>query len=156
MSATDVANPLVGVVLGALGTYLAFYTRGALARREQIAKSLAEFYASAATVYYAARDYKRTTESSEALSMYYKAFDQHYREFLSSSTMLASLVPPALREEILHVEDVWDKIGDEGFEAVSAKKWFDLLDRVRYKILDSIAYHWFSDPFWRLRLRGKR
>jgi hypothetical protein len=156
MSANDAANPLVAVALGALGTYLAFYTRGALARREQIAKSLAEFYASAATVYYASRDYRRSPESSEAQNMYYKVFDQHYREFLSSSTMLASLVPPVLREEILKVEDVWDKIGEEGFEAVSAKKWFDLLDRVRYKILDSIAYHWFSDPFWRLRLRRKR
>lgn len=156
MNPADVANPLVGVILGALGAYLAFYTRGALARREQVAKSLAEFYASAATVYYAARDYQRVAESTEAHSMYYKAFDQHYREFLLSSTMLASLVPPALREEILKVEDVWDKIGDEGFEGVSAKKWFDLLDRVRYEILDSIAYHWFSDPFWRLRLRRTR
>jgi|SRR5271163_2829123 len=153
MSMSSLSTSLAGVLLGALGTYVAFYMRGALARREQIAKSLAEFYASAATVYYAAKDYRRISDASEDKGMLYKLFDQHYREFLFSSTMLASLVPPVLREEILKVEDVWDTIGDEGFEAVSGKRWFDLLDDVRYRILDSISYHRFSDPFWRRRLR---
>jgi hypothetical protein len=54
-----------------------------------------------------------------------------------------------LREEVLEVEDVWDKIGDGGFETVSGKKWFDLLDTVRYRILDSIAYNRLIDPFWK-------
>jgi hypothetical protein len=82
---------------------------------------------------------------------FYRLFDQHYREFLSSSTLLATLVPPTLREEVLRVEDVWDEIGNEGFETVSGKKWFDLLDSVRYKILDSIAYNRLTDPFWKSR-----
>jgi hypothetical protein len=138
-----------GLLLGALGTYVTFYIRGALARREQIAKSLADFYASAATVYYGAKEHEETAESDPNSIALYQLFDQHYREFLAASTMLASLVPPALREEVLKVEDVWDKIGDEGFSAVSGKQWFDLLDSVRYKILDSIAYSRISDPFWR-------
>jgi hypothetical protein len=79
---------------------------------------------------------------------FYKLFDEHYREFLSSSTLLASLVPPKLRETVLEVEGVWDQIGDEGYQSVSGKKWFDLLDEVRYTVLDSIAYSWLSDPFW--------
>ncbi len=145
-------NSLGGLVVGILGTYIAFYIRGAVARREQIAKSLAEFYASAATVYYAAMDYQKTPESNPDRITFYKLFDQHYREFLSSSTLLASLVPPMLRDEVLKVEDVWDEIADEGFEAVSGKKWFDLLDGVRYRILDSIAYSRFTDPFWKFRV----
>ncbi len=139
MDSGTTLGSLGGLVVGVLGTYAAFYFRGALIRREQIAKSLAEFYASAATVYYAAKDYQKTPQSNSDRITFYKLFDQHYREFLSSSTLLASLVPPLLREEVLRVEDVWNEIGDEGFESVSGKKWFDLLDSVRYKILNSIA-----------------
>jgi len=140
---------LGGLVVGVFGTYATFYVRGALARREQIAKSLADFYASAATVYYASRDYEKTPQSNPDRLTFYKLFDQHYKEFLASSTLLASLVPPTLREDILKVEDVWDEIGAKGFESVSGKKWFDLLDAVRYKILDSIAYNRLTDPFWK-------
>lgn len=149
MNSGAIISSIGGLMVGALGTYIGFYVRGALARREQVAKSLANFYASAATVYYAAKDYQRTPETNPDRMTFYKLFDQHYREFLSSSTLLASLVPPVLREEVLEVEDVWDKIGDEGFGAVSGKKWFDLLDAVRYRILDSIAYNRLIDPFWR-------
>ncbi len=140
---------LGGLVVGVFGTYATFYVRGALARREQIAKSLADFYASAATVYYASTDYEKTPQSNPDRITFYKLFDQHYREFLVASTLLASLVPPKLREEVLKVEDVWDEIGQEGFEAVSGKKWFDLLDGVRYRILNSIAYNRLTDPFWK-------
>ena len=147
MNSERILAALVGLVIGALGTYVTFYLRGALARREQIAKSLADFYASAATAYYARKDYEGTKESDRMT--FYKLYDEHYREFLSSSTLLASLVPPKLREKVLKVEDVWDEIGAEGFEAVSGKKWFDMLDTVRYKILDSIAYSWLTDPFWK-------
>ena len=149
MNSERIFTALVGFVIGVFGTYLTFYVRGALARREQIAKSLADFYASAATAYYARKDYERTEESNSDRMTFYKLYDQHYREFLSSSTLLASLVPPKLREKVLKVEDVWDEIGAEGFEAVSGKKWFDILDSVRYKILDSIAYSWLTDPFWK-------
>jgi hypothetical protein len=143
------AKTLISLLAGALVTYITFYIRGALARREQVAKSLASFYSSAATVYYAAKDYQGTPESHPDRMNFYKLFDQHYQEFLSSSTLLASLVPPILREKVLQVEDVWDEIGDEGFAAVSGKRWFDLLDSVRYRILDSIAYNRFIDPFWK-------
>jgi hypothetical protein len=44
-------SPLEGLLVGAAGTYAMPYIGGANARREQIAKSLADFYASAATVY---------------------------------------------------------------------------------------------------------
>ncbi|MFZ1008151.1 MAG: hypothetical protein WAN65_15025, partial [Candidatus Sulfotelmatobacter sp.] len=107
-----------GLIVGVAGTYFAFYIRGALIRREQIAKSLAAFYASAATVYYAYRDHQKTELSDEERVTFYKLFDGHYHEFLTASTMLASLVPPGLREEVLKVEDVWDEIGREGFEVV--------------------------------------
>lgn len=149
MNTGAILGPLGGLVIGALGTYVAFYFHGVLARREQIAKSLADFYASAATAYYARKDYERTPEPTSDRMTFYKLYDQHYREFLSSSTMLASLVPPRLREEVLRVEDVWDEIGQEGFESISGKKWFDILDTVRYKILDSIPYSWLIDPFWK-------
>ena len=155
MSLGAILSPLNGLAVGALGMYIAFYVRGALARREQIAKSLADFYASAATAYYARKDYERAPESKSDRMTFYKLYDQHYREFLSSSTLLASLVPPKLREEVLKVEDLWDEIGQGGFEAVSGKKWFDILDNLRYEILDSIAYSWLIDPFWKKRWRGR-
>jgi len=44
----------------------------ALARREQIAKSLAASYASAATAYYARKDYEKTLESSTDRMTFYK------------------------------------------------------------------------------------
>jgi hypothetical protein len=67
-------------------------------------------------VYYAAKDQQK--ESMQDQLTYYKLFDQHYKEFLSASTLLASLVPPVLREEVLKVEDTWDEINDSGFGAV--------------------------------------
>ena len=143
------SSGLVGFVVGVLGTYATFYLRGALARREQIARSLANFYASAAAAYYARKDYEKTRESSSDRMMFYKLYDQHYREFLSSSTLLASLVPPKLRENVLSVEDLWDEIGSEGFQAVSGKKWFDTLDGLRYEILNSLKYSSLTDPFWK-------
>jgi hypothetical protein len=79
---------LGGLIIGVLGTYVTFYVRGALVRREQIAKSLAEFYASAATVYYAAKDYEKTPPTNSDRIIFYKLFDLHYREFLSASTLL--------------------------------------------------------------------
>lgn len=142
---------MVGFLIGALGAYATFYLHGALARREQIAKSLADFYASAATAYYARKDYERTGDSSSDRMTFYKLYDEHYREFLSSSTLLASLLPPKLRENVLNVEDLWDEIGSEGFQAVSGKKWFDTLDDLRYEILNSLKYSWLTDPFWKFR-----
>src|SRR5260370_25408324 len=101
MNTGAILGPLGGLAIGALGTYVTFYFRGALARREQIAKSLADFYASAATAYYARKDYEKMPESNSDRMTFYKLYDEHYREFLSSSTLLASLVPPKLREEVL-------------------------------------------------------
>lgn len=148
----DLFTSLAGLMVGAIGTYLAFYVRGALARREQIARSLADFYASAATVYYAGRDYTQTSYQEEDNNVaLYKLFDQHYKEFLSSSTVLASLIPPALREEVLSIEDKWDQINEKRIFAVSEKGWFDTLDAIRYKILDAISYNRLTDPFWKLR-----
>ena len=65
MNITALASSFGGLVVGALGAFLTFYIRGALVRREQIAKSLADFYASAATVYYAAKDYQKWTNPSQ-------------------------------------------------------------------------------------------
>lgn len=76
-------------------------------------------------------------------------FDQHYKEFLTASTVLASLIPPVLREEVLGFENMWDEINEKGFTAAAEKTWFDTLDAIRYKILDSISYNRFTDPFWK-------
>ena len=149
MNTGTVLSSLASIAIGVLVGYAAFYFRGALARREQIAKSLSDFYASAATVYYSARDYQRSPESEGERLTYYKLFDQHYKEFLSASTLLVSLVEPGLREEVLRIEDAWDEISEGGFVAVPGKKWFDMLDAIRYKILDKIAYSRLTDPFWR-------
>jgi hypothetical protein len=152
MTAGSMLTSLLSLAVGAMGTYVAFYLRGALVRREQIAKSLADFYSSAAAAYYAASDLepgRRTHKSEENYLTFYKLFDQHYKEFLSASTVLASLIPPELREEVLGVEDMWDKLNEQGFTEVAAKAWFDTLDRVRYKTLDSIGYNRFTDPFWK-------
>jgi hypothetical protein len=149
MTTTSLSSSLIGVIAGSLGTYVTFYIRGALARREQIARSLAEFYSSAATNYYAARDYQGASKAGEDGLTLYKLFDQHYKEFLSASTMLASLVPPELREEVLSIEDLWDEINEGGFAAVPGKVWFDALDGLRYKILDSIRYNRLTDPYWK-------
>jgi hypothetical protein len=99
MDAGTILSHLGALIAGALGTYAAFYLRGALARREQIAKSLAAFYASAATAYYARKDYEqpRVLEQPSDRMAFYKLYDQHYQEFLSSSTLLASPVPPTLK-----------------------------------------------------------
>jgi hypothetical protein len=151
MDAGAILSHLGALIAGALGTYAAFYLRGALARREQVAKSLAAFYASAATAYYARKDYEqpRVLEQPSDRMAFYKLYDQHYQEFLSSSTLLASLVPPTLKDEVLSMEDLWDEISDEGFQAVSSKRWLDSLDALRDKILDSIRYSWLTDPYWR-------
>jgi hypothetical protein len=55
MSLLPVLTSLAVVVTG---TYFGFYIHGALTLREQIAKSLSESYSSAATAYYAKRDYQ--------------------------------------------------------------------------------------------------
>jgi hypothetical protein len=149
MNIGSVLSSLASIAVGALGAYATFYFHGALARREQIARSLADFYSSAATVYYSARDYQRAPESGGDRVTYYKLFDQHYKEFLSASTFLASLVEPKLREEVLRIEDIWDEINDSGFVAVPGKTWFDTLDAIRYKILDKAAYSRLTDPFWK-------
>jgi hypothetical protein len=146
--------PFIGAIFaGFFGTYIAFYLRGTNARREQIARSLADFYSSAATAYYAAKDrddLPRSPETQDHYLLLYKMFDQHYKEFLSSSTVLASLVPPALREEVLGIEDLWDELNEKGYEGVPAKAWFGALDALRYKILDSISWHRVTDPFFNL------
>jgi len=148
-------NSLAVVIAAA---YVAFYFRGLPARREQIAKALANFYASAACAYYALRKLPDSdSESDQKYLTFYKLFDDHYKEFLSSSTVLASLVHPALRDEVLGVEDIWDEINDKGFATVSEKKWFDSLDSIRARILDSISYSRLTDPFWkRVRIHPRR
>lgn len=152
MNTGHILSSLAGLAVGALGTYAAFYLRGALVRREQIAKSLANFYSSAAAAYYAVNDLnnaKEARKSEEHYLAFYKLFDQHYKEFLSSSTVLASLVPPALREKVLDIEDLWDQVNKDGFTSATETAWFDALDKMRYKILDSISYNRFTDPFWK-------
>jgi hypothetical protein len=72
MKAGAVLGSFAGLILGILGTYVTFYVRGALARREQIAKSRADFYASAATVYYAAKDYQKTPQSNPDRMSFYR------------------------------------------------------------------------------------
>jgi hypothetical protein len=114
----------------------------------------AEHHACGSFDVYAAKDCERTPKSSSDRLASYKLFDQQYREFLSSSTLLASLVPPNLREEVLRVEEVWDEIGQGGFETVSGKKRFDLLDSVRYQIIDSIVYSRLTDPFWKFQIKN--
>jgi hypothetical protein len=144
-------SSIVSLVIGAIAGYATFYLRGALARREQIAKSLADFYSSAATVYYAAKDRDKCSPRSQEYFALDERFDKHYKEFLSSSTFLASLVPPQLEDKVLEIEDTWDKINDDGFRAVPEKKWFDELDKLREELLDAIAYSRLFDPFWKFQ-----
>jgi hypothetical protein len=129
-----VASFVASLAGGVLGSYAAFYFRGALPRREQVARSVADFYSSAATVYYARREYRITPESDKDHLAFYRLYDQHYKEFLSASTFLASLVPPTLRQEVLRIEDTWEEINDSGFAAVPSRSWFDSLDSIRDKI----------------------
>jgi hypothetical protein len=148
MSPPSLVTSLTGVVFAALGAYFGFYIRGAMPLREQIAKSLSEFYSSAATVYYAARDYEKASGSlDDKNSAIYDRFDRHYKEFLSASTHLASLVPPQLNEEVLRIEDIWDEINAGGFASGSDKVWFDSLDAIRDKILGSIRHNRIIYPF---------
>lgn len=150
MSGVSILAAIVSLAVGAIGTYVTFYFRGALARRAEIAKSLADFYSAAATVYYVERDRRKDESRSDGNEMtFYQLYDQRYKEFLGSSTLLASLVPPELREEVLKIEDLWDEINDKGLAVVTGKVWLDALDSIRYKILDSIAYSRLTDPFWR-------
>jgi len=152
MSPQFILTSLTSVAVGALGTYFGFYIRGASTLREQIAKSLSEFYSSAATVYYAAQDYQRASELSELNdknSAIYERFDRRYKEFLSSSTHLASLVHPNLKEEVLPIEDIWEEMSEKGFVSGSSKRWFDTLDAIRNKILGSIRHNRIIDPYWR-------
>jgi hypothetical protein len=139
-----------GLAVGAVGTYATFYFRDRLTWREQIAKSLADYYASAAAVYYAEREYsRRIGDSPERQVTYYALYDQHYKEFLSASTFLASLVRPDLKDRVLSIEDLWDKKNEDPFEAVSGKTWFDELDAIRDEILRQIPYSSLTNPFWK-------
>jgi hypothetical protein len=53
-----------------------------------------------------------------------------------------------LKEEVLSMDDLWDEISDEGFQAVSGKRWLYALDALHDKILDSIWYSWIADPYF--------
>jgi len=152
MSPPSVLTSLTGVIFAALGAYFGFYIRGVLTVREQVAKSLSEFYSSAATVYYAARDYQKAfglPKLEEKNSAIYERYDRRYKEFLSSSTHLASLVPPKLKEEVLRIEDIWEEIDGGGFASGSDKAWFDTLDGIRDKILSRIRHNRIIYPFWK-------
>jgi hypothetical protein len=140
-----------GAAVGALATYVTFYLRGALARREQVARSLADFYASAAAAYYASRDYERMPSDHANHFAMYNLFDQHYKQFLSASTYLASLIHPKLREDVLKMEDIWDEMHEKGISLTRSKAWLDSLDALRDKILNSVAYNRLTDPFWKFR-----
>lgn len=150
MSFPSILTSLTGLVVGALGTYFGFYIHGAVTLREQIAKSLSEFYSSAATVYYAARDYQKASELlDDKNSAIYERFDRRYKEFLSASTHLASMVHPKFKEEVLRIEDVWEEVNEGGFASGSSKQWFDTLDEIRDKILSSISHNRIIYPSWR-------
>jgi hypothetical protein len=144
----SILSSLTGLVGAGIGAYLGFYFRGAVPLREQIANSLSEFYSSAATVFYAARDYQNAP-ATDKNSPIYERFDRHYKEFLSASTHLASLVPPKLKEEVLRIEDIWEDINRGGFALDSSKGWFDTLDVIRDKILSSISYNRILYPNWK-------
>jgi len=149
MSALSVLTSLTVVLVG---TYFGFYIHGALTLREQIAKSLSEFYSSAATVYYAARDYQKAfglPKLDDKNSAIYERYDRRYKEFLSASTHLASMVHPKLKEEVLRIEDIWEEINEGGFSSGSSKVWFDTLDGIRDEILGSISYNRMIYPFWK-------
>jgi len=151
----DVLLPFLGGILAtAAGTYVGFYLKGASARRKQIAESLAAFYSGTAVAYYAARDFHEARENAtgDQFLEIGKRFDDRYKEFLAASTTLASLVPPALREEVLAIEDFWDEMYEKGFSEQTAKTLFDTLDSIRERILESIAYSRFTDPFWKTRI----
>ncbi len=145
----SVLTSLTGFIGAALGAYFGFYIRGAVTLREQIAKSLSEFYSSAATVYYASRDYQKAPALDDKSSPIYERFDRRYKDFLFASTHLASLVPPKLKEEVLRIEDIWEEINEGGFASGSSKGWFDTLDGIRDKILSSISYNRVINPFWK-------
>jgi hypothetical protein len=152
MSLLSVLTSLIVVVIG---TYFGFYIHGALTLREQIAKSLSEFYSSAATAYYANRDYHEAQRDQkvpglvEKNSAIYERFDRRYKEFLSASTHLASMVPPDLKAEVLRIEDVWDENNKGSLVFDSSKAWFDTLDAIRDRILDRISYNRVIYPFWK-------
>jgi hypothetical protein len=106
-------------------------------------------------VYYAARDYQKASAllASDLLdaknSAIYERFDRHYKEFLSASTYLASMVPPILKEEVLRIEDIWEEVNEGGFASGSSKAWFDTLDGIRDKILGSIRHNRIIYPSWK-------
>jgi hypothetical protein len=133
-----------------VGTYFGFYIHGALTLREQIARSLSEFYSSSATVYYAGRDYYNASHPlDDKNSAIYERFDRRYKEFLSASTNLASMVPLNLKEEVLRIEDIWQEINKAGFASSSEKAWLDTLDAIRDTILAKISYNRIIYPFWK-------
>jgi len=84
---------------------------------------------------------RRTHKSDEGYLTFYKLFDQHYKEFLSASTVLASLTPPGLREEVLGIEDLWEEINKKGFLQMLQKKLVVSILWTEYttRILDSIS-----------------
>ena len=142
---------LTSLTVVVVGTYFGFYIHGALTLREQIARSLSEFYSSSATAYYAGRDYHKALDPlDDKNSAVYERFDRRYKEFLSASTHLASMVPPKLKEEVLRIEDVWDEINKGGFASSSEKAWLGTLDEIRDIILDKISYNRIIYPFWKL------
>src|ERR1700678_1947939 len=152
---SDAVVPFLGGILAtAAGAYIAFYLKGASARRDQIAQALASFYSGTAVAYYAAREVfgSENETDSEPYIEIHKRFDERYENFLAASTTLASLVPPTLRDEVLSIEDFWDQLNEKRFTRGTAKELFDRLDNIREKILDSIQYSRFTDPFWKSRI----
>ena len=137
-----ILNFLVGLVL----IYLGFYFNNVLTQRAQISNDLAQYYASAASEYYSARDITDGVDANTNPDLY-KIGNTDYKDFLFATTRLAGEVPPVIRCEILSIEDDWEKI--KVFDDASENMWFSKLDKIRLDVIDSMVYHKWFNPFWK-------
>lgn len=132
----------VGSLIGSgLVTYYGPYLQNSLARRQELANALADYYSAAASEYYAQADLNRANASNVSKSSNYyielmKENDLHYRDFLAASSRLAMDVAPDFRDQVLSIEDEWDKINTHVPDATAETEWFKDLDKIRQAVLD--------------------
>jgi hypothetical protein len=135
---------IVTAIIGLFTGYMASLLQQLASRREQLSTILAKYYSSAANAHYAWAEFDQCPTDSPNWQYLHGQDKKYYEAFLTNSTALFALVPPDIGEEILALEDLWEEIEDPT-DSELEQKWFDELDRIRYRLLPLIRNR-FLEP----------
>lgn len=157
-SITIIAGIVVALISYAAGVYntqRGAFLQNTIESKKELAESLANYYSASAEIYYAEIDLNNAdARKFDKNSLYYIAVlneeNKDYVAFINATTNLASHVPINLRDKVLDIEHLWDKIDVDNLDAsITEKEWFDNLDDVRQTVLDQLTNQKSLDPIWK-------